>query len=261
MSMWRWGLAGIISVAVLSGCAAPSPGTLTIDRSVQAISHSSRVSVVVLHYTVADTPRSLEILSKRNVSSHYLITDEQPPRVYQLVDESRRAWHAGESEWYGRSDLNAASIGIEIVNSGPVDDGWQPYAPAQIKTLITLLKDIVARHQIHARNVVGHSDIAPQRKQDPGPAFPWKRLAEAGLGRWYDEGRAMQLTEQYRRNGLPPMAVIQEKLRRAGYSVPSSGVLDTATERVIRAFQMHFRPARHDGKPDAETLAILDTLP
>lgn len=215
----------------------------------------------MLHYTVANTPRSLDILSKRNVSSHYLITDEEPPRIYQLVDESRRAWHAGQSEWYGRSDLNASSIGVEIVNKGPVDGGWQPYTENQISALITLLQDIVARHQIHARNVVGHSDIAPQRKQDPGPAFPWKRLADAGLGRWYDEAKAARLADQYRAKGLPPAAAIQEKLRHAGYAAPHSGTLDAETRRVLRAFQMHFRPARHDGEPDAETLAILDALP
>lgn len=216
---------------------------------------------MVIHYTVADTAKSLEILSRRNVSSHYLITDDEPPAVYQLVDESRRAWHAGESEWYGRSDLNAASIGVEIVNSGPVDGGWQPYSEAQIQTLSLLLKDVVTRHQIHARNVVGHSDVAPQRKQDPGPAFPWKRLAHAGLGRWYDEAKAAGLAAQYGRHGLPPVGVIQEKLRRAGYAVPDTGMLDTATRRVLRAFQMHYRPALHDGEPDAETLAILDALP
>lgn len=246
---------------LLTACAAPGPGGLKIDRSIQAVSQSSRVSVVVLHYTVADTPRALEILSKRNVSSHYLITDETPPRVFQLVDESRRAWHAGESAWYGRSDLNAASIGIEIVNRGPENGGWQPYSDAQIDTLIMLLRDIVTRHQIHARNVVGHSDIAPQRKQDPGPAFPWKRLAEAGLARWYDETRAMQRIQHYQSSGLPPVRDIQEKLRRAGYPVELSGTLDAATHKVLAAFQMRYRPARHDGEPDAETLAILDSLP
>ncbi|NLC37467.1 MAG: N-acetylmuramoyl-L-alanine amidase [Alcaligenaceae bacterium] len=248
--------------ALLAGCAAPDGSTaLRIDRSTQAVSQSSRVSFVVLHYTVADTPRSLEILSQRNVSSHYLITDDEPPRIYQLVDESRRAWHAGQSEWYGRSDLNASSIGVEIVNKGPVDDGWQAYSDSQIEALTTLLRDIVARHQIHDRNVVGHSDVAPQRKQDPGPAFPWKQLADAGLGRWYDEAKAGRIAARYREEGLPPAHVIQEKLRRAGYAAPYSGTLDAGTRRVLRAVQMHFRPARHDGEPDAETLAILDTLP
>lgn len=252
----------LLCAALLSACAGPQSSTgLKIDRSIQAVSQSSRVSFVVLHYTVADTPRALDILSNRNVSSHYLITDDEPPRVYQLVDESRRAWHAGQSEWYGRSDLNAASIGIEIVNRGPIKGGWQPYSESQIQTLEVLLKDIVTRHQILARNVIGHSDIAPQRKQDPGPAFPWKRLADAGLGRWYDEPKAARLAQLYRQDGLPPLKVIQEKLRRAGYAVPDTGVLDTATRRALAAVQMHYRPTRHDGEPDAQTLAILDALP
>lgn len=251
----------LAGAALLAGCAAPSPGSLKIDHSIQAVSHSSRVGFVVIHYTATDTPRAIEILSKQNVSSHYLITDETPPRIYQLVDETRRAWHAGTSEWYGRSDLNAASIGIEIVNSGPIGDAWQPYSDAQLDTLTALLRDIVTRHQILARNIVGHSDIAAQRKQDPGPAFPWKRLADAGLGRWYDPAKASRLTMQYSQTELPSMAEIQESLRRAGYAAPETGVLDTATRRVIRAFQMHYRPARHDGLPDAETLAILHALP
>jgi len=251
----------LAALGLVAGCAAPGPQSLEIDRSIQAVSQSSRVSELILHYTVSDTPRSLDILSKRNVSSHYLVTDETPPRVYQLVDESRRAWHAGESEWYGRTSLNASSIGVEIVNRGPVDQGWEPYSEQQIDILVRLLRDIIARHQILARNVVGHSDVAPQRKQDPGPAFPWKRLAEAGVGRWYDEAKATQLTREYLRKGLPPASVIQQKLRRAGYATPDSGVLDEATRRVISAFQMHYRPAMYDGEPDAETLAILDALP
>jgi len=215
----------------------------------------------VLHYTATNTPQAIEILSKQNVSSHYLITDESPPKVYQLVDESRRAWHAGVSEWYGRSDLNSASIGIEIVNPGPVGSGWQPYTEEQISVLIMLLRDIVTRHQIHARNVVGHSDVAPQRKQDPGPAFPWKRLADAGLARWYDEQKAAALTADYQRNGLPPIRVIQQKLQKAGYPIALTGVLDKETLKVVRAFQMRYRPELHDGQPDVQTVAILDALP
>ena len=251
------------TLALLAACSSPPSGPkgLEIDRSIQAVSHSSRVSAVVLHYTATNTPLALEILSKQNVSSHYLITDESPPKVYQLVDESRRAWHAGESEWYGRSDLNSASIGIEIVNPGPMGDGWQPYTEEQITALMTLLRDIVTRHQIHLRNIVGHSDVAPQRKQDPGPAFPWKRLADAGLARWYDETKAAGLMLEYKRNGLPPVGIIQQKLQKAGYPVPQTGVLDKATVKVIRALQMRYRPERHDGQPDAQTLAILDSLP
>ncbi len=252
---------GLACMALMAGCAGPSSPGLEIDRSLQAVSHSSRVGFVVIHYTATDTPRAIDILSRQNVSSHYLITDETPPRIYQLVDETRRAWHAGISQWYGRSDLNPASIGIEIVNHGPQADDWQLYADAQIELLIALLKDIIARHQMLPRNVVGHGDIAPQRKQDPGPAFPWKRLADASVGRWYDEDKAARLTQQYENEGLPPIREIQDSLRRAGYATPASGVLDAATRRVIRAFQMHYRPSRHDGVPDAETLAILHALP
>ena len=251
------------SLAILAACSSSPKGPegLRIDDSIQAVSHSSRVSSVVLHYTATNTPQAIEILSKQNVSSHYLITDESPPKVYQLVDESRRAWHAGVSEWYGRSDLNSASIGIEIVNPGPVGSGWQPYTEEQISVLIMLLRDIVTRHQIHARNVVGHSDVAPQRKQDPGPAFPWKRLADAGLARWYDEQKAAALTADYQRNGLPPIRVIQQKLQKAGYPIALTGVLDKETLKVVRAFQMRYRPELHDGQPDVQTVAILDALP
>src|SRR5690606_5680330 len=224
----RIGLAAS-ALAILAACAGTGPEGLKIDRSHQAVSQSSRAGFVVLHYTNAHTERALDILTTRNVSSHYLVTDDDPPIVYQLVDEDRQAWHAGESEWYGRTYLNASSIGIEIVNAGPRGDGWEPYPDSQIEAVIALVKDIVTRHQIQARNVVGHSDIAPGRKQDPGPAFPWKRLADAGVGRWYDEAKAQGLTERYRRTGLPPMGVIQEKLRRAGYAAPDTGTLDAAT--------------------------------
>ena len=212
--------------AWLAACAAPRQ-VLHIDRSIQAKSQDSRVSVIVLHYTVASNPAALDILSQGNVSSHYLITDAPTPHVYQLVDESRRAWHAGISSWYGRSDLNASSIGIEIVNRGPLGDGrWAPYSRAQIAILTTLLHSIIQRHQIKPFNIVGHSDIAPQRKTDPGPAFPWAQLARAGIGRWYDADKARQYRLQFEQEGLPSIAWVQQQLRRVGYEqVREPGVL------------------------------------
>src|SRR5690625_4279052 len=174
------------ALLILTACTGMTPGELVIDRSIQAKSHDSRVGIVVLHYTATGKNASLKILSEQNVSSHYLITDDPRPVVYQLVDESRRAWHAGVSEWYGRTDINAASIGVEIVNPGGSGTTWAPYSEAQIEPLITLLHDIMQRHEIAPHNLVGHSDIAPQRKVDPCPLFPWKRLADEGLGRWYD---------------------------------------------------------------------------
>lgn len=250
-------------VTLLTACAThvSQPPKLEIDRSIQALSQNSRVEYIVLHYTSASTERSLELLSRRNVSSHYLITDNTPPKIYQLVDESRRAWHAGVSQWYGSAGINSASIGIEIVNFGGSGTSWSPYPEAQIDALILLLKDIVQRHQIKRHNIVGHSDIAPQRKVDPGPLFPWKRLADEGLARWFDEAKAAQYQAEFKRKGLPDIRWIQSTLERAGYSVPQTGELDKATRNVIRAFQMRYRPRLYDGQPDAETLAILKSLP
>lgn len=249
--------------ALLAACSGPHPPGLRLDRSIRAQGQSSRVEFVVLHYTSTTNARSLELLSRHQVSSHYLITDEPQPRVYQLVDESQRAWHAGASHWYGRTWLNAASIGVEIVNAGldPAAQRWAPYADAQIETLRRLLSDIVQRHGIAPHNIVGHSDIAPQRKVDPGPLFPWKQLAEAGLGRWYDAAQASRQQAEFERSALPGAAWIQEQLARAGYETPRSGQLDAATRNVIAAFQMHYRPRLHDGTPDAETLGILMSLP
>lgn len=245
---------------LLSACSTYNPAVLNIDRSIQAKSQNSRVEFIVLHYTSAGNQASLNILSRRNVSSHYLITREERPRVYQLVDESRRAWHAGVSAWFGRSDMNSGSIGIEIVNQGLEGEQWDPYDPVQMQVLASLLHDIIKRHQIKPHNIVGHSDIAPQRKIDPGPLFPWQRLAEQGIGRWYDEDRARQYEQEFLAQGLPDIAWTQAALQRLGYTAPDTGQLDKATQNVIAAFQMHYRPARHDGMPDAQTLAIMKAL-
>lgn len=247
-------------LALLAACGTLPPGQLKIDRSIQAKSQNSRVDFIVLHYTSSGNRASLKTLSEGNVSSHYLITDEVRPHVYQLVDESRRAWHAGLSEWYGRTDLNSGSIGIEIVNDGLRGNTWAPYSSAQIKTTIALVQDIARRHQIKAPNIVGHSDIAPQRKIDPGPAFPWKQLAAAGLGRWYDDIKAAEYRQEFEQQITPDITWVQAALSKAGYAVPDTGILDKATKNVIAAFQMHYRPSRYDGIPDAETLGILKAL-
>ncbi len=247
-------------LALLSACATHGPPGLEIDRSQQAKSQNSRVEFIVLHYTSTGNHASLQILTEQNVSSHYLITDEKRPKVYQLVDESRRAWHAGVSQWFGRTDMNAGSIGVEIVNPGGSGQNWAPYSPAQIETLIALLHDISQRHQIKPYNIVGHSDIAPQRKIDPGPRFPWKQLADAGIGRWYDQAAVDGFLRQFQKTGLPDILSIQTDLERLGYTTPKNGLLDHATKNVVAAFQMHYRPSCYDGVPDAETIAILKAL-
>lgn len=244
---------------LLAGCATP-----WIDTRYTAQGQDSRAQFLILHYTDEPFDRSLRILTQQQVSSHYLLSDETPPVAYRLVDENRRAWHAGASFWKGASMLNAASIGIEIVNLGeePQADGtraFTPYPPAQIALLVRLVRDIVERHQIKPERILGHSDIAPQRKIDPGAAFPWKALADAGLIPWPDADRVAAHQARYQ-EALPDVAWFQRALATVGYQVPEHGELDEPTRRVIAAFQMRYRPSRHDGQPDAETAALLQVV-
>lgn len=250
----------LLAAALMAGCAARGPAGLDLDTSITAASQSSRVRSVVVHYTTVDDAESLRLLSKGKVSAHYLI--DLDGRAYRLVDENRAAWHAGASSWYGNIAMNSTSIGIEIVNPGWTEgiNGervWHPYDSRQVRALTILLRDIVQRHNIAPENVVGHSDIAPQRKVDPGPLFPWKSLADAGIGRWYNEAGAAEHLARLRTQGVPDIAWFQKQLQRLGYACPQDGVLDRATINTLAAFQMHYRPALHDGQPDAETAAIM----
>jgi len=252
-------LISALMLVMLAGCA----NTLQIDRSHPSANQDNRVQFVILHYTAASLERSLALLTRGEVSSHYLIGDDERATVYQLVDESRRAWHAGDSQWDGRTWLNSSSIGIEIVNPGYKDTPngrlWYPYSEAQIEHLVALLQDIVKRNGIAPRYIIGHSDIAPMRKLDPGPMFPWQRLAEKGLGVWPDARAVAQQKARFDVN-LPSIAWYQQQLARFGYATPQTGELDVMTRNVLAAFQMRFRPARFDGEPDAQTAAILQVL-
>ena len=249
-------LALIVSLLVLAGCASGP----RYDTSHPSANHDSRVQFVIVHYTSASLQRSLQLLTHGEVSSHYLIGDDSRGTIYQLMDENLRAWHAGESEWQGRTWLNSSSIGIEIVNPGfkdtPTGRVWFPYSEAQIQSLIVLLKDISKRQNINPRYIIGHSDIAPLRKLDPGPLFPWKRLAAEGLGLWPDEQAVIRQQAQFEAE-LPGISWFQTQLARLGYATPQTGELDVATRHVLAAFQMHYRPARFDGNPDAQTAALL----
>jgi N-acetylmuramoyl-L-alanine amidase len=233
-----------------------------LDTSHPSANFDSRAQFVVVHYTSASLDRSLALLTHGEVSAHYLIGDG-PATTYKLVDESQRAWHAGESEWDGRTWLNSSSIGIEIVNPGyrdtPTGRLWYPYSEAQIQALIVLLKDIVKRNKIEPRHVIGHSDIAPLRKLDPGPLFPWKRLAQEGLGIWPDEQQVAQ--QQAQMTGVVPSVTwFQQQLAMLGYPTPQTGEWDIATRHVLGAFQMHYRPQKFDGEPDLQSAAILQVL-
>ena len=251
---WRLSTLALFILGLLAGCAAGP----TIDTTHKARSQDSRIRFIVLHFTAEDFDSSLRTLTQGAVSSHYLVRDD-PPTVYRLVDDHRRAYHAGESSWKGVTWLNAASIGIEIVNRGFHDGRWQEYPPAQIDAVIALLKKLVREHGVSPDRILGHNEIAPQRKLDPGPRFPWKRLAEEGLVRWPDPAAVEARRGQYQRE-LPGIAWFQQRLEQHGYAVARTGILDAATRNVIVAFQMRYRPARFDGDPDAETAALLDAL-
>lgn len=245
----------LLLASLLAGCT-----WLPIDTRYRSVGQDSRVQFLVLHYTNSGFERSLQILTKGRVSSHYLV-DREPPVIYRLVDEDRRAWHAGLSSWQGYTHINAASIGIEIVNDGfdAATGTWQEYPEGQVRTVLALVRDIAERHQIRPDRIVGHSDIAPQRKVDPGPLFPWKRLADEGLIPWPDAAKVAQRRAAFEA-AVPDTLWFQRALEKHGFAVPVHGELDEPTRRVIAAFQMKYRPSRHDGVPDAETAAMLDVL-
>lgn len=204
----------------------------------------SAVDVLVLHYTELPLDESLKVLcdGKRpnRVSAHYVLAEDGA--VYRLVAEDRVAWHAGRSHWRGRDALNGTSIGIEIVN---LHGDKHDYPDAQIAALIALCRDIIGRHPaIEPRNVVGHSDIAPKRKVDPGLRFPWATLAASGIGLWPAGG------------AMPLVGDMQLALQRFGYPP----AVEVTTDDIVAAFQRRFRPGRDDGAADPETRALLADL-
>lgn len=219
-----------------------------------------RPDMVVLHYTgMPDEGEALQWLCNpiSQVSAHYFVFSDG--RVLQLVPESRRAWHAGASSWEGETDINSCSIGIEIANAGH-PGGLPPFHDAQMDGVIALTKDIVTRWRIPATRVLGHSDVAPGRKVDPGEAFPWGRLHEAGVGHWVPpapmtDGRFFSRGDE----GMP-IEALQAMLAMYGYGLKITGVFDETTEKIVAAFQRHFRPERVDGVADASTITTLRNL-
>jgi len=185
-----------------------------------------KIDMLILHYTATkDAEQAIEFMTcpKRSVSAHYLIKEDGS--IIQMVDEEKRAWHAGVSYWQGERDINSRSIGIEIQNRGH-EAGCPPYPAAQIRAVIALCRDILARRAIPPEHVLGHSDVAPDRKIDPGEHFPWKKLAGKGIGRWP--------------KGTPPKGLkgedLDKLLLKMGYSP------DVTADERRRAFFMHFYP-------------------
>jgi N-acetyl-anhydromuramyl-L-alanine amidase AmpD len=288
---WR---AAILPIAIiLNGCASGGHAQVASEN------FNSRVGIIVIHFTTADFGDSLRILTKPSanpVSSHYLIPEPDDAtygkdklRVYELVPETSRAWHAGDSYWGGRISLNDQSIGIELVNrsychnvdsSLAIDtaaDGrleetgempetatgicfYPDFSDSQLELLIGLLDEIHERHpSINPTQIVGHADIAPDRKVDPGPRFPWQRLYRLGYGAWYEDEAVIRYWERFRI--LPmPLCNVQKALKAYGYGVELTGKLDKQTRNVLRAFQMHFRPWEAIGEATLETVAVLYAL-
>ncbi|WP_419693786.1 N-acetylmuramoyl-L-alanine amidase [Mesorhizobium muleiense] len=218
------------------------------------------VDMIVLHYTGMETGAGAEAWlcdPASEVSSHYLVHEDG--RIVQMVRESDRAWHAGKSSWFGRSDINSCSVGIEIVNPGH-SLGYRNFPKRQIEALIGLCKGIVQRHSIPAQRVLAHSDVAPGRKIDPGERFPWKALFEAGVGHLAEAAPVRRGAVLKASDASAEVEALQSMLALYGYGVEISGAFDRQTEIVVEAFQRHFRQRKVDGVADGSTFRTLERL-
>ena len=231
----------------------PSP-----NHSVRAA--GKPVDILLLHYTgMISDERAIAWLCdpESAVSSHYFVFEDG--RIARLVDEGRRAWHAGQSTWAGETDINSHSIGIEVANPGH-EFGYRPFPEVQIEATIALCRDILGRHPIPPQRVLAHSDVAPLRKDDPGELFPWPRLHAAGIGHWVPPAAIVAGSTLRAGDAGAAVAIFRSKLRGYGYGLDPADRYDPLTEAAVRAFQRHFRPEKVDGLADPSTLATLDRL-
>jgi len=214
------------------------------------------VDVLILHYTGMKSARdAIDRLRdpKAQVSSHYVVDEDGT--IFRLVPEERRAWHAGVSYWRGHTALNGRAIGIEIVNPGH-EWGYRDFPALQMAAVCDLCLSILSRHPIPARNVVAHSDVAPERKEDPGEKFRWRDLAQNGVGLW-PLGIANLGAGSVIRDAAS-LRPVRATLAAIGYQVAPEGALDPALSTVLRAFQRHWRPEAITGQADGGTVARLE---
>ncbi len=262
----------LLSILALTGCAT-TPYYPIDHTTYHAIGQSERIEYIIVHYTAEDYDGSVNVLTQGQVSSHYLIPDGNDDKIYQLVADDKRAWHAGVSSFGGKSSLNDISLGIEIVSDGITGkytgyrpyDGYVDYTPKQIAQTAQLLKELSAKYAIDPTRILGHSDIAPNRKIDPGAKFPWEYLyRHHGIGAWYDEADKqafLAMMDGETDFNQPEMITqIKSALRRYGYTINDTAEWDRPSQNVIYAFQLHFRPKQPTGVMDVETWAILQAL-
>lgn len=220
----------------------------------------SPIDMLVLHYTdMTSTEAAVAHLCdpESKVSAHYVVGEDG--EVFALVDEDKRAWHAGESYWRGNSGVNSRSIGIEIANPGH-SNGYRAFPEIQMQSVINLCHEILARHDISARNVVGHSDVAFLRKVDPGELFDWPRLARAAIGLFPFGAKPMMGSELKPGDNGKKVTRLQTALHNWGYGLKLDGDYGPKTEACVTAFQRHYRPGNCNGEWDDECAGLLATL-
>jgi N-acetylmuramoyl-L-alanine amidase len=219
-----------------------------------------RPDMIVLHYTgMPDVEGALTRLCKAGteVSAHYVVLEDG--RILQCVPESKRAWHAGVAYWAGDEDINSCSIGVEIINRGH-DWGYPDFPLRQIAAVIALCRGIILRREVPPHRIVGHSDVSPARKKDPGEKFPWHALAASGVGHWVQPARIVPGPVLTPGAEGDEVGLLQQALADYGYRIAVTGKYDHTTAEVVTAFQRHFRPEKVDGLADASTVATLYAL-
>ncbi len=233
--------------------------TLHPSPNIEDRREGCRPNMIVLHYTgMSSADKAIGWLAnpESKVSCHYVIDEEG--RITQMVEEARRAWHAGASYWAGETDINSVSVGIEIQNPGH-EHGYPDFPPAQMEAVAGLCRDIARRHRVAPERVLAHSDVAPGRKIDPGEKFRWSWLARHDVGHWVPPAKLDERSATILDDDAAAMEEALNLMRAYGYGIENSERADW-TKVLIRTLQLHFRPARSDGRLDIGTLDTLHRL-